>query len=131
MCDTSQVILFTGNCGDGTNSGRNVNIPMPTLRFCPNRVKIRQVTYNSAGDAGSPVFQLVSNLVVDQVLAIINPDISNLAPMTEFILYSKPAGTYYFQVQEMPTSGTGPGAVTTTAIGVWSILLEFYRVDEK
>lgn len=105
------------------------------LRFSPDSVIVRQITYTSQSDTVCDVFQVQTNMVDDQILFTF-PVINNT---------TGPAGTFYaadahmefnlqrkfinnnYQVQVMNSAGALIGA---SAQGVLAFILEFIRYKD-
>ncbi len=97
------------------------------VAFVADEVIVRQIAYSTTEAASKRVYQLVSNLVSDQVLCVFPAATSNANLDTTFQFTPNfQSGTYIFQVQEM-TAGGGAGAITTNATGQYQVMLEFIK----
>jgi hypothetical protein len=134
-----QFINIASDCS--VASGNNFNVTI-ALRFVPDEVIIRQVTYASENDvlANSIVCQLYSNLTEDPIMCTFTNYItSNVEMQHRMSLQSaRKSSTYNFQIQAIPllnTANTGNGNLVTCGAGgqvtgQLGLMLEFIQFKQ-
>lgn len=112
------------------------------LRFVPDEVIVKTVTYATLADGDFIGLQVYSDMVTDQIIAQFNtstvPASTVFNPELHFDLVKKfQSGSYQFQIQNTPNQAvfgwTGPCTVPTiaaiAATGILQIMLEFRKHD--
>lgn len=136
---SKQFINITFDCS--VASGNNIN-PIISLRFVPDMVIVRQVTYANSADvlANSLVCQLYSNLTEDPIMCTFTNYItSNVQIEHRMTLKSaRKSSPYNFQIQSIPllnTMNTGNGNLVTCGAGgqvtgQLGVILEFIHFKQ-
>ena len=113
-------------------ANNNINVSV-TLRFVPDEVIIRSITYSdrSTADTNAYVCQIYSDLIDDQILGLFFSG-GNSTTNMEQLRKRFQNGTFNVQVQLLPSQGyTGVGPLVNLAGGVvngnLSFVLEFLK----
>lgn len=115
-------------CMSNNNSNVGLNIP-----FKPDCMIVRSYSYSGDTVLQNKNYQLSSDIHGDQVLFTFPGCLSTtyLCNGTLDLQFDFPNFSqnkiYNFQIQEISTTGTGPGVQSTTANGKLAFMLEFIK----
>jgi hypothetical protein len=109
-------------------SQTNVSIPI-TLSFRPDELRVKHVVLN-VDNADDNVYQLWSNMIADGILAIFPGNVCSPFMNNRFTLSNFPMQrNWQFQIQTIPSTGSGTGIATTFA-GKIGVMLEFIQYKQ-
>jgi len=121
-----QIVNLNADLAVAANISQSIGL---NLRFVPDAVIVRQIVYSSsAGEADQTTLQIYFDLALDQIIGSFPLSYSTSQPGTTFLIRPN-FRNVTFQIQEVPTSGTGNGAlyVADADSGKLSVILEFVR----
>jgi hypothetical protein len=118
------------NFGMALASGQTKSIGI-NIEFKPDEVILKQIAYVPSNGEEN-VYQLSSDLVSENVMCVF-PSINLVSVLNiPFTLQNMQQNRVWsFQIQGIPTSGTGPTSANANALGDFGFMLEFVEYEKK